>query len=191
MGRIAEVLSVERVVADGVHVREVRCDPGGGAAITAQQFACSGDDSEPLPGDFAMLEDSAGAGTETVVGYHDPKNEQKAVGGERRLYSRGPTGEVVAEFWMKTNGEIVVQVFNAAAFTLKTDGPLNLDSPDVRLGKAPGRKLALVGDMVMGTLHALCASPSSPLAPNPAPVPGAGVPFVAKITGPGASDASG
>jgi hypothetical protein len=191
MGRIAEVLSVERVVADGVHVREVRCDPGGGAAITAQQFACSGDDSEPLPGDFAMLEDSAGAGTETVVGYHDPKNEQKAVGGERRMYSRGSDGVPVAEFWMKTTGEVLIKVLNAAAISIESEGTVHVKSPDVRLGTAPGRKLALVGDMVMGTLHALCASPSSPLAPNPAPVPGAGVPFVAKITGPGSSAASG
>jgi hypothetical protein len=165
MGRIAEVLSIERT-SDGT---AIKVDPGGGANVTAQHFADAGDDSQPLPGDFTALEDSSGAGAEQVSGYHDPKNAGQAGPGEKRIYSRNADGAPVAEVWLKANGEVVIKVLaSSAPITIESTGPIVVKSPDVRLGDAPGRPVARVGDLVAVTVpQLLSAAPGSPCVPVP------------------------
>lgn len=185
MGRIATVVSIERAQDEGAQVVDVQCDPGGGAAVTAEHFAPPGDDSLPLPGDSAALEDSSGSGREQISGYLDPKNEGQAAAGEKRLYSRATDGSPVAEVWLKNDGSILVRVLKAggAELRLESEGPIIVESPDVRLGPAPGRKLAGVGDFVVGSLRALSGPPGAPIVPVPpaAPTPTGGVGFVGQI----------
>lgn len=105
---VAEVLSVTRTEVDGVHVTDIKADPGGGDNITAQHFATAGDDSHPLPGDSVVMVPEGGSGTEVAVGYLDPKNEPEAQAGERRLYSRDEDGAIQAVIWLKNDGSILI-----------------------------------------------------------------------------------
>lgn len=177
MGRVAEVLATERD-ADGALV--VKVDPGGGAVTEIAHFAPPGVDAVPLPGDFAALEDSSGAGAEQTYGYHDPENAGTAEPGEHRAYSRSVDGVVVAELWLKRDGSVELRSLNGQPLRIVTTGPVILDSPDVRLSDAAGAQVARVGDLVMGTLHALGTTPGTPIVPGP-PVPGGGVAFAASI----------
>lgn len=120
MSRIAEVLDSTRVNDEGGHGLDVKCDPGGGDNVTAPHFADAGDDGRPLPGDFAALEDSSGSGAEQVTGYADTKNAGRAAKGEKRIYARNPSGEVVAEVWLKGDG--TVHVITAAALLIGEEG---------------------------------------------------------------------
>lgn len=186
MGRIGEVLAFARIVSGDVRIDEVQVDPGGGANVTAQHVADAGDDSQPLPGDFAALAESNGTGREYVAGYHDPKTPRKAGPGAKRIFSRSAPGVVAAEVWLKEDGTVSIQVFNGAPISIKSDGPITVDSTDVRLGRGAGRKVACVGDIVLGSVSGICAAPGSPLAPDPlGAVP---VPFAAQIVGSGSNN---
>jgi len=132
MGRIGEVQSFE----DGA----VKVDPGGGDLLTADHFAPVGDDSPPLAGDFAALEESAGAGAEQATGYSDD-TEKKAAPGEKRVYARDAAGEVVAELWLKGDGSIEITSIKSGSevtingVTIDQDG--NISTPgDVEIGPA-------------------------------------------------------
>lgn len=116
MGRVAELKSFARTTdAEGAHVSEAQIDPGGGANVTAVHFACAGDDSHPLPGDFVATTPSAGAGAEQVVGYLDPKNAPQAAAGEKVIYSRDPAdGAPIAVVWLKNDGTIVIENGNGS-----------------------------------------------------------------------------
>jgi len=184
MTRIAEVKAVERNDANGVRVLDVQVDPGGGALVTAEHFGSAGDDSPPLPGDMAALEDSAGKGVEQVVGYQDIKNPSQAADGERRLYGRDSRGAVTCELWLKGDSEAVLTIFkDGMALRLKNDnGPIILDSKDCRIGTGAGRQIACVGDLVSGSVRALCTAPGNPAIPAAgAPTPTGGIPFVGRI----------
>jgi|SRR5688572_9283445 len=172
---IGEVLSFERV--DGID--ETKVDLGGGDVRTAQHFAPAGVDSVPLPGDKAALEDSVGSGNVQTTGYHDPRNEGVAEPGEHRLYSRDAQGVVRASVWLKNDGTIVIEANGPIEVT--STGPVTVDSPDVRLGGAAGQQVACVGDLVAGVVYANSAAPGSPIVPQPAPVPGTGVPFAGQL----------
>jgi len=101
---IAKLLSFARAKVGDTHVSDVKCDPGGGANVTAQHFGPAGDDSHPLPGDFVGLAPGPGSGREQVTGYIDGSSAPKAEAGEKRIYSRDADGKVVAEAWLKKDG---------------------------------------------------------------------------------------
>lgn len=152
MSEYADILAVERKVEDGITSTEVRVDLGGGDIGTADHVADAGDDSHPLPGiDEASVDESTGAGNLQAAGYFDRKNPPKTAPGEKRIYGRDPdTGEEVCEFWLKNTGEIQVTVLKpGAAIRITSDGPVIVDSPDVRLGsEGGGKQVACVGDLV-------------------------------------------
>ena len=108
MGRIGEVLSSRRVHDEDGHGLDVQCDPTGGAIVTAPVFGPSGTDAVPLPGDFAALEDSAGAGAEQATGFANVKIEGKAGPGEHRIYARRADGSLAIELWLKSDGTLVI-----------------------------------------------------------------------------------
>jgi hypothetical protein len=177
MGRIAHVESFARE-DDGP---TVKADPGGGALVTADHCEPAGDDSQPLPGDYATLVPCAGTGREAAVAYCDPIPGNKVAGaGERRIYSRDSAGTPVAEVYCRADGSILIRAINGAPIEVRSTGTITANSPDVRLGGG-GKPVAIISGMIAGTMHGLAGAPGSPLVPNPAPVPGAGVPFVAKI----------
>lgn len=183
-GTIGVVIGSERKVDNGVPVTDVQVDLHDGDTTNAELFQQPGDDALPLPGDKALMQEAPGVGVQACVGFNDPGNQGQAGPGERRLYSRTQTGKVAADIWMKGDGSVHIEIHDLTARVfVKTPGPVVIDSPDIRLGNEnASRRIACVGDMVIGQVHALCAAPGSPLAPNPAPVPGAGVPFTAQIT---------
>lgn len=128
MGRIAKLLSFVRGEANGAKVSDVKADPGGSANVTAQHFASPGDDSHPLPGDYVAMAGAAGTGRENAVGYLDPKNEQKAQAGDKRIYARDGDGAAVVEVWLKNDGTAVVINANGSV-TLRPDGGTVVETP--------------------------------------------------------------
>lgn len=158
MGRVAEVLAATRRVIRGIPVLSIGLARGGGANTTADHYGPSGDDSPPLPGDFAHSSAGPGSGQEQITGYHDPKNAGQAIPGEKRLYARNEDGEIVGTIWMKRDGTIRIE----------TDAPVIVDSPDVRLGDGSA-PVATAGDLVAVTVPLLvCAAPGAPaVAANP------------------------
>lgn len=129
MGRIAKLLSFVRGEANGSKVSDVKADPGGGANLTAQHFADPGDDSHPLPGDYVAMGGAAGTGRVNAVGYLDPKNEQKAQAGEKRIYARDGNGDSVVEVWLKADGTAVV-INSEGSVTLRPDGGTIVETPN-------------------------------------------------------------
>ena len=93
--------------------------------LTSPHFSDPGDDSHPLPGDLAILTESVGNGGKAVVGYVDPKNEQRAKAGEKRIYSRDSSGAAIAEIQLHSDGKCRVQ--NAiGGLRVKADGSVIL-----------------------------------------------------------------
>lgn len=130
MGRIAIILSFVRSLAGEAKVSDVKVDPGGGANITAQHFAPAGDDAHPLPDDYAATVPVQRTGSEVAVGYIDPKNEQKAQPGDKRIYARDPEdGRTVVEIWLKSTGEATTANENGSA-VLSPDGGSTLTTPE-------------------------------------------------------------
>ena len=91
---------------DGAELVEVKVDAGGGELLTLEHVADCGEDSPPLPDDFAAIAESTGAGAVRSAGYADHKNKGKALAGEKRIYARSPDGAVAAEGWLHGNGDI-------------------------------------------------------------------------------------
>jgi hypothetical protein len=109
-GRIAKILEFLRASRNGAQLAGVKVNPGGGANITGQHMADAGDDSQPLAGDYgAVLGIPRSRGADGVlVGYVDIKNAGKAASGEKRIYSRDASGNVVAEVWLKNDGSVSI-----------------------------------------------------------------------------------
>ena len=192
MGLIARVLEFTRRVVDGVHVAEVKGDPGGGANVTADHVEGSGDDSQPLPTDYFAASDAPGLGRKQVTGYTDPLSEKKAGPGEKRIYARKADGTPVCEVWCKNDGKVVINCIEpGATFEITTTGPVIVNSTDIRLGPDASRKVACLGDIGVGSVQALAAGGGAPITPQPVPVPGAGVPVVVKLVGAGSNAAKG
>lgn len=126
MGLIARVLSFKRLVVNGVRRSDVKVDPGGGANITGNHFADAGDDSHPLPTDYAFLAKNKQSGGHSPVGYADPINNPKAAAGEKRIYGRNAGGAAVNEVWLKADGSVIIS--NAlGAIELKADGSVHIN----------------------------------------------------------------
>lgn len=183
-GEQAEVVSVERKRDGDAHVVDVLVDDGNGDTFTVDLFQPPGDDSLPLPGDTALLQESAGSGNKAAVAFNDPANEGKAGNGERRIYSRTAEKKIAADVWLKADGSVHIEVHELTAKVfIKTKGAVIIDSPDIRLGdEQSSRPIACLGDMVSGSIKALSTAPGSPILPAAgAPTPTGGVPFVGKI----------
>lgn len=137
MGRISFLKSFNRTERNGAKVSDMIVDPGGGSDITAEHFAPIGDDSVPLPGDFALIENEEGTGRKAVVGYLDPKNTQESQAGEKRIYARAESGQVVVQIWLKNDGEAVM-INNNGYFRLEPSG----------LVMANGARITTDGDVI-------------------------------------------
>ena len=124
LGIIARVLSFTRAVRNGAKLSDVKLDPGGGPYITGEHFADAGDDSHPLPTDYAAAMSIPRDGGKVPVGYADPINEPKAAAGEKRIYGRNAsTGVEVNEVWLKADGAVLI-ANSAGSFELKADGSI-------------------------------------------------------------------
>lgn len=173
MGRVAEVLSTKRVNDEAGHGVDVKVDPAGGNPSTVPHFADPGDDSLPLPGDFAALEDSAGSGAEQVAGYADTRNVGKAAAGEKRIYGRSSSGTPVCEIWLKGDGTIVItndggsfEMAPSGAVTINgvvidPDGNVSVPGEVTAMAESPGTSVTLSQH-----IHPTGVGPSSPPTPG-------------------------
>lgn len=184
-GTLARVISSQRKIENGVPVTEVQVDECDGDITTVDLYQPPGEDSLPLPGDNALLQESPGLGVKACVGFHDPVNQGSAGDGEKRVYARQPNGQPAVEYWLKANGDAVIKGYVASGkLLIDWPGTVVIKSPDVRVGdETASRPVACVGDMISGSIRGLCGGPGSPLVPVPpsAPTPSGGVPFVGQI----------
>ena len=126
MGRAVAVLSATRANRNGMTVTDIKCDPGGGANVTAEHAQPAGDDSHPLPTDYAAVSSAAGTGRQTAVGYFDTANTPKTQPGEKRIYARDTAGALVVEVWLQNDGSCVV-TNGAGTLLLQPDGEFNIN----------------------------------------------------------------
>lgn len=140
---LGRLLSFIRGSRNGAKLSDVKLDPGGGPNVTAEHFSAPGDDAHPLPGDYVVGVSIQRSGGSAVVGYMDPKNDQKAAAGEKRIYARDGDGKSVAEMWLKNDGSIEVTadsditVTSGSNITINcTNATINADSVD--LGSSGG-----------------------------------------------------
>jgi len=183
-GTLATVISTERREEEGVQMVDVIVDAGGGDNVPAELYQPPGEDSLPLPGDGALLQEAPGTGSKAVVGFHDPLNTGTAADGEKRGYSRKADGTPAAEFWLKADGSVHIKSFvPTGTIFIESEGPVIVKSPDVRVGdETASRAIACVGDLVAGSIKALTSTPGNPILPGAgAPTASGGVPFVAQI----------
>lgn len=126
---ISNVLSsLARVTRGTASVSDLKTDPGGGANVTAQHFAPAGDDSNPLPDDYALIIPGQRAGQMSAAGYVDPKNAGITAPGEKRIYARDSSGGVTVEHHLKSSGEATT--FNQKAnITIAPDGKITVEGP--------------------------------------------------------------
>lgn len=122
MGRVALVLTSDRTDDETGHGVDVKVDPGGGDTTYVDHFADVGDDSQPLPGDYAALNDTSGTGGEQASGYADTRNAGKALPGEKRIYARKPDGSVACDVWLKGDETIAITFGGGGAITCKENG---------------------------------------------------------------------
>ena len=126
MGRLGTVLAVIRTIRNGANAVDVTANIGGNFNVTELHTSAPGDDSQPLPGDYAALLEVVGSGQGLVVGYIDPLNVGTANPGEKRIYARDSAGAVVAFVHLKNDGS--VSVINAnGALLLTAAGDVNIN----------------------------------------------------------------
>ena len=101
MCQLAKVLSFINTLRNSAPVGDVECQTAGSFNVTAQHMASPGDDSQPLPGDYAAVMKGAGSGQQFTVGYVDPVNSALAGAGEKRLYARDSGSAPVCAVWLK------------------------------------------------------------------------------------------
>lgn len=126
-GLIGRVLSFVRVTRNGAQISDVKVNPGGGPNVTAEHFAPPGDDSHPLPTDYAYTAPTPQRGRQAAVGYVDPINTPQAQPGEKRIYARDSDGAVVVEVWLKNDGEATIFNENGTV-TLSPDGTITAEN---------------------------------------------------------------
>ena len=180
MGRIAKVLSFLRITKNDAKQTDVKVDPGNGANLTAQCFAPTGDDSQPLPDDYVLMSSIPRTGGAAVVGFVDPTSEPVAAAGEVRRYARDSAGVTVAQQWLKADGTALTSNDNGS-ITLLPDGTIVLTTPhgsstfnpDGSVDFSNGAKLDETGDYISATGISLnkhthignLGSPTSPPTP--------------------------
>jgi len=178
MARYGRVEGIERRVENGATVTYVKVDTGGGDPEEVQHLEAPGEDSPPVIGDFAGVDEVGDSGTKQTNGYFDPKGEAKSANGEKRYVSRTEQGEKIAELWM-AHGAVTLKVFDPNVPVFVEGAKVVIKSPDVNLGGEGGRGVMCIGDLSVGSVRALCGAPGSPIIPVPPATPTAtgGVPL--------------
>lgn len=127
MGRIAQILDFITVSKNGAKLSEAKVDAGGGQTLQAEHFASPGDDAQPLPDDYALLVSLPRQAGYAAAGYVDPKNDQKARPGERRIYARDTNGNTIVDMWLMSDGGLQIQN-NGVTVTISPGGAVRADN---------------------------------------------------------------
>lgn len=133
---------VTRVFTDNLEdgqITRVMVDPGGNPARTTDHISSPGLDAPPLEGDdFGFGLRSSGEGRFVVLGYASPRSWRSALPGERRQVSRAISGDVVAEFYLRRDGTILLLGAGGGKAELQTNGDWDVN----------GAKITIDGDVV-------------------------------------------
>ena len=127
MGRIAKILSVLHTTKNGARQTDIKIDPGNGANVTAQYFAETGADSQPMPGDYVYYQQATQTGSAVVIGLIDPDSAPVAGPGEVRHYARDSGGTTQSAYWLKADGSIVLTTA-AGDNTFAADGSITFSN---------------------------------------------------------------
>ena len=149
MGLIAFLKSFTRTEQNGAKVSDVKIDIGGGDIATAEHFSTPGDDSAPLPGDYTISVNIERAGGRVIVGYLDPKNDQKAGLGEKRIYSRKADGSNAVDLWLKADGSVIL-ANELGSFTLQSNGECVINNVTID----PSGNISTLGTISAASLEA-------------------------------------
>lgn len=150
MGRITRILSFFRSVRDGAFLSQTRSKSTRSVIYTSDNFQSSGEDSQPLPGDFAITVETVRTGSSAVVGYIDQKNEGVSEPGEKRIYSRDSSGNVIATLYLKNNGEIEIKN-DELSMHLFNSGDVLIQNENITLAMSPAGAFKL--DNTLGILE--------------------------------------
>ena len=162
MGRIAKLLSFVHSIRRNINVNDATIDPGGGANVTCESFANSGDDSHPLEDDYVAVIEDSGTGREAAVGYFDPLNEHKTAEGEKRIYSRESEGRTIAETHLKNDGTIQSSghavdgndVVLKSTITQNPDGSVEIENDNGSMELKPDGAIVLTTPVALFTVFA-------------------------------------
>lgn len=130
----AQVTAVGEYRAQGDTGPEVEGKLGGeieggeSDGATLDHFAPAGDDSPPLPDDFAIAIELDGESDTYVSGGYADETDKVAKPGEKRIYARDPDGAVVSEIYLPGDGSIAITQTGGASITVATDGAITIDS---------------------------------------------------------------
>lgn len=169
MGRLGIVKIFERIVRGSAEGAEITADPGGGALVRSLHFGSPGDDAPPLRGDYVVLIPGPGSGRTLAVAYADPKNAGEADPGERRVYARGATGDVVAVIWLKGDGSIQIsnasgEIVLGAAGTIQLNGVTIDPAGNITVpggGSVSSPSVVANGKELDGHTHSVTAAPGT------------------------------
>lgn len=121
MGFLGRLLSFVRAERNGAKLSDVKIDLGGGEILTANYAQPSGEDSQPLPDDTAVVVRLPQSGRVLIVAMVESDAVQSANAGEKRLYARDAARGEVVQLWLKNDGTAVLSNDNGS-FTLFPDG---------------------------------------------------------------------
>ncbi len=128
MGRIATVIQFFRSSAAGKFFAAVKSHTGGQYNLTPKIFSAGGDDAPPLPGDNNYLGETSRPGRWAALGFIDGKNAGVALAGEKRIYGRDASGNIVNQFYLKRDGTVVST--NAGSTVTQTpSGLVTIENP--------------------------------------------------------------
>jgi len=127
---IIQTVKVATTPLGSKHIEAV-VDAGGGDLVTADYFAPSGYEFEPLEGDYVLMVPMIGTGRWSIMGTIDPGLTDRLVqSGDTRIYARNAAGDIVASVWVRSTGEI--QGFNDNGyFRLRSDGVVEANNATI------------------------------------------------------------
>lgn len=163
MGIMAKVLSTLKTRRGSADYNQIKVNSGAGVNLRGEQFSGAGDDSIPLPGDYAVTVEIPRQGGVAIVGFVDPGNASAVNPGEKRSYSRSSDGTIVAQVYLKNDGSVIIDNDNGS-ITLDAGGDITLNGVtiDASGNVTVPTSINLAGKELNGHNHAILSGSSAP-----------------------------
>lgn len=168
MGRLATVLAMVRTIRNGANAVDITANIGGNFNVTELHLSAPGDDSLPLPGDYAALLEVVGSGQGLSVGYADPLNVGTSEPGEKRIYARDSAGAVVSFIHLKNDGSVTILNAGGGALLLAASGNININGVIIdpsgnitTTGAVEAASVEAAGLELAGHTHAVTTAPGT------------------------------
>lgn len=117
-------------------------------APTIDHFAPAGDDSPPLPDDYALVVALDGESELFGTAGYSDETDKVAEPGEKRIYARDPNGAVVSEAHLQGDGSIAIAQTGGASIAVAADGAITIDSGAANIAVASDGTITLTGTTV-------------------------------------------